>query len=157
MAARALFLGLAVLATGCRTTLPAARSQAVEVRSVEASFSGADRGELKLSLEVENPQTLTGELTRVAWELWLNGRWFAAGLQAVNEPLTGRQLKTLELTLPVVFRHLEVRTDPTIVEVGVRGGVDLHFGGVSFRLPFESIRRLEVQGAPVLTGTNEDE
>ena len=158
MAARLLFVCLAAALAGCRTVAPVVAPRApVEVTAVEASFSGPDRGELKLSLRVDNPQNLDGVLTRVAWELWLGGRWFAAGIQGVNEPLAGRQLKTLDFTLPLVFRHLEVRPDPTNVEVGVRGGVDVAFGGLAFRLPFETIRRIEVQGAPVLTGPGEDE
>lgn len=147
------------LVLGCRGAAPVRdeRPHAVELVSLSAAFPRSDSGELELALEVSNREGRTGSITSVSWEVWLGGRWFAAGQQAVSVllPLNGRA--KVELELPVAFRDLEVRHEPTSVEVGVRGGVMVSYSGAVQRLPFEATRRIIAQGAPVLTVPGEED
>ncbi|MHB8874041.1 MAG: hypothetical protein ACYC8T_10180 [Myxococcaceae bacterium] len=153
---RALLLCLWVALAGCRTVAPQVAPRGpVEVTAIAASFTGADRGELGLTLEVENREAIAVVVSRVTWELWLGGRWFAAGTQGVGTELSAGERRVIELTMPLAFRRLEVRAEPANLDAAVRGGVDLSFGGLSNRLPFESTRRIVAQGAPVLTAGGE--
>jgi hypothetical protein len=153
---------MSVLAlSGCQSPgklrLAEERRYVVELQSLSATFPSADHGEFKVALDVENREPIAGAVTSVSWEIWLHGRWFAAGTQAVSQPLPLRGTSVIQLTLPVVFRRLQVTPEPTALEVGLRGGVIVSFAGAEQRLPFEVTRRVVADGAPLFQGLNEDD
>ncbi len=129
---------------GCVT---AGRARDVELKSMAASFT-SDRGVFKLSLDVENPQRDEAELRGVSWEVWLNGRWFASGTQALAIPLAALERRTVELALPVAFRRVTILPGPTSLEMAVRGKLRLEKGRNVRVLPFESSSRIVADGAP---------
>ncbi|MBI3185979.1 MAG: LEA type 2 family protein [Myxococcales bacterium] len=152
--ASALAVGLAValFSGGCKSAAQTRAEQAaVEVREVFAAFR-SEGGELRLILDVENREAQAGTLSRVSWELWLRGRYFAAGEQVASGalPLGGRA--TVELRAPLSYQEVRVASEPTALEVAVRGGVTASFGGVLQRLPFQVRRRIVAQGAVLFGG-----
>jgi hypothetical protein len=156
---RASLLVLVFWGAGCRpfVVLPAKEVPPVQVRSVGASFSSENHAELKLSLLVPNPTLVVGEAVQVSWELWLQGRWFAAGTRALHEPLPATQTRELSLSFPMAFRTLTVTREPTPLQVGVRGSIDARFGNEHRELSFEDGRRVVTDGAPVFAPTEEDD
>ncbi|MFZ5471590.1 MAG: hypothetical protein ACOZIN_19365 [Myxococcota bacterium] len=149
MARPTLLVILALGVAGCRTSQHAAKDP-VQVAVLQLSFPEAERGEIELSLDLENSEPRAGAVSAVWWELWLGGRFFAAGTQGVQQVLPLGGHARLELALPVVFRHAAQDPQTTAFDVGVRGRVAVHFGGELVFLPFHAARRLVLEGAPVL-------
>ncbi len=160
MAARAWPTAAAVwlCLAGCRTANPSPAPRApIEVAALAADFPGPDHGEVRLTLDVDNPEGVDAEAKEVTWEVWLEGRWFAAGLLEVRAALPAHRRTLIALQLPVVFKRLEVRPEPASVEVAVRGAVDLKYGKGGARVPFEATRRILARGAPKMGGPGEDD
>jgi hypothetical protein len=104
---------------------------------------------------VSNDERGSGQVQRLDWELWLQGRWFAAGTRAMNEALPhGRDALSVEL--PVVFRRMVVQQGAVPLEVGVRGALEVELAGSDVRLPFQRTLSVVSQGAPVFQGAEDD-
>lgn len=149
---------LLLFLVACRTSAPAPAVRGpVEVKEVSLSFAPPDQGELGLLLEVENRQPRAGTITLLGWELWLNGRYFAAGELVTSQllPLGGRA--QLSLALPFTLKDVSLTAGPKPLELGVRGGVRVSFAGALQRLPFESRRSVISQGAPLFAAPAEEE
>lgn len=138
------------LLSGCRVpeVLSPEVSTPVSVRSVSARFPQDGRGAFGLELEVAGVPR-AGELTGLTWEVWLRGRWFAAGVRPLAQPLNADGVTRVALELPVAFDE-RVAPGPAILDVGVRGYLEARLGNEERRWPFK--RRLEVasDGAPRL-------
>jgi hypothetical protein len=149
-------LAAALLCAGCAGRFgkrqPAAPLELVRVREVAASFSPDGRASFRVRLDVDNPEQAAGSLNALDWEVWIQGRWFAAGTESLAEPLPrgGRELK---VELPVVFRRLSVKPGLSSLEVGVRGRLEGSVDGNTVRLPFQRTLNVDSDGAPIFGET----
>jgi hypothetical protein len=146
------FLVLLTFVSSCALLRPPPeKRKQVEVTELSASFPGSDRGELKMTLDVEGRAPRPGEVVAVWWEVWLRGRWFASGTQALAHPLPRLgDSGPLALRLPVVFRRLTVVPGPTPLQIAVRGWLVSKRDGAEERMPFEAVRKIVSEGAPTV-------
>lgn len=140
--------------TGCRRGVAAGGVEdPVRVESVRARFTEGDRGDFDIDFAVENRSGSEASVTAIQWEVWLGGRWFAAGTLALSEALPPRAAGRFTATLPVVFRRSgAARSEPTSIEIGVRGQLVVDTGGRVQRLAFQDRRRIKAQNVPALGG-----
>lgn len=154
---RALALIPIALLCACRPGAAQRDSSASEVklRSAVASFEGGDgRGELSLTIDVM-PLEEGAVAESVDWELWINTRHFASGMNAVGERLTQREGRQIEVTVPLVFRGLQTNLEPQLVTVSVRGGMRVKSGSTYARYPFEGSFKQTVPNLPVFQSESE--
>ena len=151
----AVLLALASCRTGPRPRGP--ESGAVVVNALSASFPADDRADFSLQLQIQNREGFPGTITGVSWEIWLQGRRFAAGTRMLAESLPTRGSAQLSLTLPLAYRHTAAAAVPIPLEVGLRGGVSVTFAGNEQRLPFRATVRLVARGAPLFNAGEDEE
>ncbi len=142
------FLFAAWLLVACRTPGAAPASKQAEVSSLSLRFPEPDVGELSFVVAMLNRTTNAGTILEVDYELWLDGRWFAAGRQRVSTVLPLDGAASVELKVPLAFRRVGYQSETRSVQVGLRGGALVSFGGEERRLRFEEVRRMSVVGAP---------
>src|SRR5687768_1658991 len=94
-----------------------------EVVGVRLSFEAPGQGQLGFDLQIHNPDRTPLDVREVEWELSLDGRRFATGLQALSASVPGRQAATVSRTFPLVFPPRPVRPGSHEVRVAVRGRV----------------------------------
>ena len=136
-------------AAGCARNARPSSEEAVRVEDVRLRFESGERGEVELSFSARSPALQAGAYTEVTWELWLGGRWFAAGTQAMAEPAPTGQPHTFRIRAPLVFRRTQPADEaPTPVDVAIRGAVALRAPGGERRLPFEDVRLMRVPNLP---------
>jgi hypothetical protein len=154
---RGALLAVFLLALGCaphRITRQAPVDP-VAVRGVTARFLPQGEADFECDFEVTNPEHAAGSLNGAEWEIWVQGRWFAAGTLQLAEPLpaAGRELK---VDLRVLFRRIAVKPGPSSLELGLRGGLNGSVDGNSVRLTFQRTLTVASQGAPVFGTLEED-
>ncbi|WP_208722999.1 hypothetical protein [Corallococcus llansteffanensis] len=122
--------------------------RAVRVESVDVVFTREGAGALTLKLKVRNPSSDAASLTRVDFDLRVDGRRLATGEQVMGEPLDGQHEIPLEVRFPLAVPRSAARPEPTSHAVRVEGGVVLRFGGSERRAPFRDVRSLEIPWMP---------
>jgi len=115
-----LLLG-ALLVCGCPPAAAptAADPEAPRVERVELSFPREGEGTCTLGLSVSPRAQQVGAVFDLVWELWLEGRPFAAGVARSAEatPTPG----AVTFKLPLAFRNVGWTADSRSVKVRLRG------------------------------------
>lgn len=139
--ARALLLSLFASLAGCaaRPLVPAAPG--VVVTELKLDFPEREKGELEFSLRLPSDKQT---LTEVAWELYLDGARFAAGIDGEVKHEGG----LFQVKSALTSRHLGWKEGEGWLDVMLQGEVDLGEG--SERLRFRDRRELLVHGRPQL-------
>jgi hypothetical protein len=123
-------LGLLLLA-GCRGVpwRPEAFDAAVRVEALDLRFAPDGSGLLTLKLEVRNPSSDLALLTGVDFDLAVDGRRLAVGLQQVEVPLgdDGRA-QEVEVSFPLVSQGAAGSASHLSHQVRLSGGVLLRYG-----------------------------
>ncbi len=141
-----------VLCAACATLRPPPPPPPlpVEVEELELRFEGDNAGLLELSLSVLNPSTQAATASEVDWELWVEGRRFATGMQSVAVPVPPGERARVQLQIPLAFRRRTLVTELRPVELGVRGEVAVGERPLKFE-------RLEHRVLPKTLATDVDE
>jgi hypothetical protein len=147
-------VALAAGLSGCpRNILGEGSEGAVRVEGVRAQFTAGDRGEFEIDFALENPTGIAATVSGIEWEVWLGGRWFAAGTLALSEALPAQGSHSFKVMLPVVFRRSGAASaEPTSIEIGVRGRLTLAAGGHVHPLAFQDRRRIVAANVPSIRG-----
>lgn len=155
-AVRFAVLGLLLLVS-CRgpDLRPDVANERVEVISVAPRFEGEGKATLAVTLDVL-PLGEDGVAESVDWELWLNTRHFASGVQVVNQRTPSQEKTRISFETPMVFRGLPSSSDPLLLTVSVRGGVRTRLRTTEARYPFELIAKQRLENAPVFEDAEED-
>jgi hypothetical protein len=130
MRALGVVLGL-VLLSGCRgvSLRPGAYESAVRVKELDLRFAPDGSGLLALRLEVRNPSSDLALMTGVDFELAVDGRRLAVGLQEVEVALgEDRQPQEVEVSFPLVSQGAAGSASHLSHHVRVSGGVLLRYG-----------------------------
>lgn len=135
------WLCLGWLCLGCAARPGVPETSPVVVTAVELDFLERDRGELAFTLRLPPGSP---PVAQVAWELFLDGNRFAAGLDADVPPVDG----LFRVKSALASRHLAWREGEGWLDVILQGEVDLGTGGE--RLRFRDRRELLVHGRPQL-------
>jgi hypothetical protein len=148
----------AVLGVACASVLsgclgavpfsPRAYDDAARVDAVDLSFTRDGAGNLTLKLQVKNPSSDAATLTRVDFDLRVDGRRLATGEQVMSVPLDGRARAPLEVRFPLAVARGGGRPESTAHVVKLEGGVVLRFGGSERRAPFHDARSLDIPWLP---------
>lgn len=129
---RALGVVLAlVLLSACRgvSLRPEAYASAVRVKALDLRFAPDGSGLLALKLEVRNPSSDPALLTGVDFDLAVDGRRLAVGLQEVEVALgEDGQPREVEVSFPLVSQGATGSASHLSHQVRVRGGVLLRYG-----------------------------
>jgi hypothetical protein len=129
---RALGVVLAlVLLSACRgvSLRPEAYASAVRVEALDLRFAPDGSGLLALKLEVRNPSSDPALVTGVDFELAVDGRRLAVGLQEVEVALgEDGQPREVEVSFPLVSQGATGSASHLSRQVRVRGGVLLRYG-----------------------------
>lgn len=134
---------------------PDVANKYVEVMDVLPRFHGEGHGTLAMTVDVL-PLGEDGIAESIDWELWLNTRHFASGVQVINTVTSSRERTRLQFETPLVFRSLPSASDRTLMTVSVRGGVRMRLRTTEARYPFERVTKQGVENAPVFEGAEED-
>jgi hypothetical protein len=127
---------------------PRAYDEAVRVDAVDLAFTREGAGTLTLKLRVRNPSSDAATLTRVDFDLRVDGRRLATGEQVLSVPLDGKAEAPLEIRFPLVVARGGGRPEPVSYAVRLEGGVVLRFGGSERRAPFRDARALDIPWMP---------
>lgn len=148
---RGFAVGVFLAGLGCQGPRlgPSAPEEAVQVEQVTLAFAAEDRGEATFRLAVENPASTAVELSEVQWELWLEGRRFAAGARLLQQTVPAHAAAVVEVPASLVFRRMELLRGPRHVRVALRGSLMANWGRGKERLLFQRRLDVESQGAPV--------
>ncbi|RKG99660.1 LEA type 2 family protein [Corallococcus carmarthensis] len=144
-------LAIALCLPGCLGVVPfspRAYDEAVRVEAVDVAFTRDGSGALTLKLQVKNPSSDAATLTRVDFDLRVDGRRVATGEQVLGVPLDGQGEVPLEVSFPLAVARGGGRPEAGSHAVRVEGGVVLRFGGSERRAPFRDARSLEVAWVP---------
>jgi hypothetical protein len=126
---------------------------AVRVDGVSARFTPGDRGDFEIEFTLQNPTGVPAVVSGIDWEVWLGGRWFAAGTVALSEPVPAQGAHSFKAVLPVVFRRAGAgSSDPASIDIGVRGQLTLDARGRVHPLPFQDRRRIVAANVPPVGG-----
>jgi len=145
---------LAALALAACTTQgrPKPEEANLGVSALSVDFPKADEGLLEFSVPLpEKAPPLRG----VSWELWVRGRRFATGLEGspvVVDVPGGRQV---QLSAPLVFRHVGWREGSAWLEVRLSGELLVGDEGAPAGLPFHVQREVLAHGVPELDEARE--
>ncbi|MBM4379360.1 MAG: hypothetical protein FJ086_08680 [Deltaproteobacteria bacterium] len=140
--------------TGCRGPVLAVQPVApgeVLLETLEVRFDEPGRGQLKLGLAANG----VGEPVQaqsVDWELWLDNRYFAAGVEQVDVALPASGEVPVTLELPLHFPKLPASAEPQRMQLSARGGLVLRGGAREERHPFQGSVKATVARAPQLGG-----
>jgi hypothetical protein len=153
MGARWAALSLLLL-VGCRGVpwRPEAFDSAARVEAMELGFAQDGTGLLTLRLEVRNPSSDSALLTAVDFELVVDGRRLAVGLQEVAVPLGEDGLPhVVELSFPLVSEGATAPGQSLLQrKVRLSGGALLRYGAnTARRAPFQLERQLRLPWLPL--------
>jgi hypothetical protein len=144
-------LGLLLLA-GCRGVpwRPQAYDAAVRVEALDLRFAPDGSGLLTLKLEVRNPSSDLALMTGVDFDLAVDGRRVAVGLQQVEVALGEDGLaQAVEVSFPLVSQGGAGSVSHVRHHVRLRGGVLLRYGPrTERRATFEVERMMELPWLP---------
>lgn len=144
-------LGLLLLA-GCRGVpwRPESYDTAVRVEALDLRFAPDGTGLLALKLEVRNPSSDPALLIGVDFELVVDDRRLAEGLQQLEVPLSeGGQAQSVEVSFPLVAQGAAGTASHLSHEVQLNGGVLLRYGPrTERRAPFHAERVMELPWLP---------
>lgn len=145
------------VAAGCRApdVRPDVANEHVRVIEVKPVFLGEGNATLSITVDML-PLNEDGAAEAIDWELWLNTRHFASGVQVVNHQLSSRQKTRLTVEAPLIYRGLPGATDRTLLTIAVRGGVRVKLQGTEARFPFESFSKQSLENVPVFEGAEEE-
>ena len=118
----------------------------MEVQPLSLRFEEAEQGELRIPLRLTLQKTTS--FTAASWELWLDGRWFAAGTQALSVEAKRGEGTEVVLVCPLAFRRLPASPDVRPVEVGVRGILEEKQSGRGDSFSFRSRQTLRIPHVP---------
>jgi hypothetical protein len=141
--------------SGCLGSVPfrpRAYDEAVRVDSVAVDFRPDGSGVLDLGLEVANPSSDAASVSSVDFELRVDGRRVAAGVQQVAVALPSDERLPLRVFFPLASEGATGGVEPVARRVRVSGGVVLRFGGTERRAPFDDARVLPLAYVPPLNG-----
>lgn len=147
------------LLSGCLGSVPfrpRAYDEAVRVESVAVDFRPDGSGMLDLALEVANPSSDAASVSAVDFELRVDGRRVAAGVQQVAVALAPDGRMPLRVLFPLAGESATGGAEPVARQVRVSGGVVLRFGGTERRAPFSDRRVLSLAHVPPLQGPEGD-
>ncbi|WP_375756725.1 hypothetical protein [Corallococcus exercitus] len=139
------------LLSGCLGVVPfrpRAYDEAVRVEAVGVAFTRDGSGALTLKLQVANPSSDAATLTRVDFDLRVDGRRVATGEQVLGVPLDGQGQVPLEVSFPLAVARGGGRPETGSHAVRLEGGVVLRFGGSERRAPFRDARSLDIAWMP---------
>lgn len=144
-------LGLLLLAA-CRGVpwRPEAYEEAVRVEALGLRFAPDGSGLLTLKLEVRNPSSDPAVLAGVDFDLAVDGRRLAVGLQQVEAALgeDGRA-REVEVSFPLVSQGATGSASHLSHQVRVRGGVLLRYGPrTERRAAFQGERVMQLPWLP---------
>jgi hypothetical protein len=120
-----------VLLAGCPGVpwRPEAYDTAVRVETLDLRFAPNGTGLLTLKLEVRNPSSDVGLLTGVDFDLMVDGRRLAEGLQQVEVPLgTDGRSQSVEVSFPLVAQGTAGTASHLRHQVRLNGGALLRYG-----------------------------
>lgn len=137
-------LGLLLLA-GCRGVpwRPEAYDAAVRVEALDLRFAPDGSGQLTLKLEVRNPSSDLAMLIGVDFDLRVDERRLAEGLQKLEVPLSddGRA-QSVEVSFPLVGQDATGKASQLRHLVQVNGGALLRYGPRTERRATFHVERL---------------
>jgi hypothetical protein len=138
---------LCAMVASCRT--PSLRDQAapVQIRAVSASYPGETHADFTVRFAFRSPKGRPGTASRLDWELWLQGRWFASGRQELTQSLAAADINEFDVTLPLAFRRPAESEEAAELPAGIRGLLYVRWDHSEDPLPFEQI--LRVRAKPV--------
>lgn len=148
-----LALLLALTGLGCRTGESArakgesAQPTALGVEGVELKFLDSGKADLAFTL-VTPPETKLRQSNEVQWELWLDGRYFAAGVWRADVALPQGQTSRIKVSSPLVFRPGPVKNELMAHSVGVKGYLVGSTGVGTARVAFAEQQVLWLAGTP---------
>jgi hypothetical protein len=150
---RALGVALAcVLLSGCRGVplAPEAYELAVRVESLDLRFAPDGTGLLTLKLELRNPSSDEALVTGVDFELLVDGRRLAEGLQSVEVALDGSgHAREVEVAFPLVSQGAAGTASHLPHPVSLNGGAVLRYGpSTERRMTFHAERVMELPWLP---------
>lgn len=148
----ALLLALAL--GGCRPG--AATPRDVVLGLAELSVDFPDEGQGELSFAVDCPLAPGATVTKVSWELWLDARRFAVGLEGTPDAQPAADgLARVSVRAPLRYRHLRWDPGGAYLQVALAGELTVRRRGVDSVVPFRGGQELITRGAPVLEGPRE--
>jgi hypothetical protein len=149
---------LSVLLSGCvaqtLATQPVVPGE-VWVETLEVRFDEPGRGLLRLGL-LANGVGEPVQAQSVDWELWLDNRYFAAGVEQVDVAVAASGETPVSLALPLVFPKLPASSEPQRLQLSTRGGVVMRGGAREERHPFQGSVKATLANAPLLGGAGSD-
>ncbi len=147
----AAFAGLLLL-TGCRGMAwrPEAYDVAVRVEAMDLRFAPDGTGLLTLKLEARNPSSDVALITAVDFELTVDGRRLAEGLQQLEVPLgKDGQAQAMEVAFPLVAQDTAGTASLLLHEVRLHGGAVLRYGPrTERRATFQVQRSMQLPWLP---------
>ena len=146
-------LALLLAASACRTVPPppgAPRgASGAFLESVALAFPREGEGSCTATFVVSGDPDVDGVMGDVVWELWLEGRPFAAGVARPDAALPHGVWTPVAVTVPLLFRNVSWTGDARNLKVRLRGTLSRKFGGEAPRVDFDERRTVQSQGAPL--------
>lgn len=134
-------LALVLVCAGCAARPGVPATPTVLVTELKLDFPEREKGELEFRLRLPAGSE---KLSEVAWELFLDGARFAAGIDGDVKHEDG----LFHVKSALTSRHLAWKEGEGWLDVVLQGEVDLGDGGE--RLRFRDRRELLVHGRPQL-------
>jgi hypothetical protein len=149
---RSLFFVLA-FATGCQT-IPrppevSRQTDDAHVSSVALKFPKEGEGLCTLELWVPGRANESGATGDLVWELWLEGRPFAAGVARPELDLPPGQWVKTTLKLPLLYRNASWSPDPRPMRVRFKGRLVRKFGADAPSTAIDEPRTVTSEGSPL--------
>lgn len=144
------WLGSALALAGCARPELLPSTERVRVEALSLTYLGEGEARLDAALSVHNAGSAPSQLAEVHWELWLDGRWFAAGARALGVTAPPASWTEVEWSAPLSFRaDAEAEANgKRRVRVGLRGSVRASTGGFEERLRFHHLELRTLERAP---------
>lgn len=95
--------------------------------AVALSFPSDRTASLALSFALDVEGASEARVERLSYEVWLEGRRFASGVELLDRPLESDDLARFTVTVPLSFRPASMREGATGLLVELKGA--LHLSG----------------------------
>ena len=146
---RALAACFALAACATSSPAPGELSAAVRVETVTLDLLPEGKGSVGFLLDVQAKPNETRTVTRVEWQLKVQGREFAAGVASANVMVPGGDHARVKIEEPVAFGGMAYDGRARTLPVALRGELVTDGVGGEERLRFAMQTRVAVRGAPV--------